>query len=57
MLFQPRFANAIAVNKPAGPPPAMSVDGGPSFVRQLAVVLLGVVVVLLLGVVVTPLDV
>ena len=57
MFVQPRFAKAIAVNNPAGPPPAISVDGGPSFVRQLAVLLLGVVVVLLLGVVVTPLDV
>ena len=41
MFVQPRFANAIAVNKPAGPPPAMSVSPGPSFVRQLLLLLGG----------------
>ena len=39
MFVQPRFANAIAVNKPAGPPPAMSVSPGPSYVRQLLLLL------------------
>ena len=55
MFVQPRFANAIAVNKPAGPPPAISVEGGPSFVRQLLPG--GGAAIARVVVVVTPLDV
>ena len=40
MFVQPRFANAMPL-KPAGPPPAMSVSPGPSFVRQLLLLLGG----------------
>ena len=48
-------ASAIAVNNPAGPPPAINVDCGPSFVRQL--LLGGGAAGARLVVVVTPLDV
>ena len=34
MFRQPRFANMIAVAMPAGPPPTITLDAGPSAVRQ-----------------------